>query len=119
MESLTKAEEKVMQVLWKLDKAFVKDIIENLDESPKPPYTTISSIVRILEGKGFVAYKAYGKTHEYYPVIKREEYSKRTMRQMIADYFDGSAANVMSFLVQEEKLKASDIEALKKLIDKQ
>ncbi|UYQ93037.1 BlaI/MecI/CopY family transcriptional regulator [Chitinophaga horti] len=118
MESLTKAEEKVMQVLWKLGKAFVKDIIEHMDEQPKPPYTTISSIVRILESKGFVGYKAYGKTHEYFPVIQREEYSKRTLRQMITDYFDGSAANVMSFLVREEKLGEAEIEALKKLIEK-
>lgn len=118
MESLTKAEERVMQVLWKLEKGFVKDIIEHLDEEPKPPYTTISSIVRILESKGFVGYKAYGKTHEYFPVIKREDYSKRTLRQMIADYFDGSPANVMSFLVQDEKLDDKEIDALKKLIDK-
>ena len=76
MEELTKTEERIMQVLWKLKKAFVKDIIDALPDDPKPPYNTISSVVRLLEKKGYVGYKAYGKTYEYFPLISKLEYRK-------------------------------------------
>lgn len=118
MEELTKAEERIMQVLWKLNKAFVKDIIEELEEEPKPPYNTISSIVRLLEKKGYVAYKAYGKTYEYFPAISKEEYTKTTFSKLFSGYFDSSPASLLSFMVKEEKLSEKDIEEIKALINK-
>ncbi len=118
MEELTKAEERIMQVIWKLQKAFVKDIIEELDEEPKPPYNTISSIVRLLEKKGYISYKAYGKTYEYFPAITKEDYTKTTFSKMFSGYFDSSPASLLSFMVKEEKLSAADIEELKALINK-
>ena len=118
MEELTKTEERIMQVLWKLQKAFVKDIIDELDDEPKPPYNTISSIVRLLEKKGYVNYKAYGKTYEYFPAITKEEYTKTTFSKLFSGYFDNSPASLLSFMVKEEKLSEKDIEEIKKLIEK-
>ena len=76
MEELTKTEERVMQVIWRLKKCFVKDIIDELPDDPKPPYNTISSVVRLLEKKGYVGYKAYGKTYEYFALISKSAYRK-------------------------------------------
>ncbi len=118
MEELTKAEERIMQVLWKLQKAFVKDIIDELEEDPKPPYNTISSIVRLLEKKGYLSYKAYGNTYEYFPAISKEDYTKTTFSKLFAGYFDNSPSSLLSFMVKEEKLSAKDIEELKALINK-
>ena len=118
MEELTKAEERIMQVLWKLQKAFVKDIIEALDDEPKPPYNTISSIVRLLEKKGYVNYTAYGKTYEYFPAVSKAEYTKITFSKLFASYFDGSPKSLLSFMVKEEQLSEADMEELKALINK-
>jgi len=118
MEELTKAEERIMQVLWKLQKAFVKDIIDELDDEPKPPYNTISSIVRLLEKKGYVSYRAYGKTYEYFPAINKEDYAKTTFSKLFSGYFDNSPTSLLSFMVKEEKLSQKDIEELKALINK-
>jgi BlaI family penicillinase repressor len=118
MEELTKAEERIMQVLWKLQTAFVKDIIDELEEEPKPPYNTISSIVRLLEKKGYVSYKAYGKTYEYFPAISKEDYTKTTFSKLFSGYFDNSPTSLLSFMVKEEKLSKDDIEELKALINK-
>ena len=117
MEELTKAEERIMQVLWKLQKAFVKDIIDELDDEPKPPYNTISSIVRLLENKGYVNYKAYGKTYEYFPAITKDQYAKTTFSKLFSGYFDNSPASLLSFMVKEEKLSEKDIEEIKQLIN--
>ena len=111
LKELTRAEEQVMQLLWRLEKAFVKDIIENMPE-PKPAYNTVSTIVRILETKGFVAHKAYGKTHEYYPLVTRERYTKFYLNNMIRGYFNGSFQNLVSFFAKEHKMNATDIEKL-------
>ncbi|RZK51410.1 MAG: BlaI/MecI/CopY family transcriptional regulator [Pedobacter sp.] len=118
MEELTKAEERIMQILWKLQTAFVKDIIDELDDEPKPPYNTISSIVRLLAKKGYVNYKAYGKTYEYFPAISKEEYTKTTFSKIFSGYFDSSPASLLSFMVKEEKLSKKDIEELQALINK-
>jgi len=118
MEELTKSEERIMQVLWKLEKAFVKDIIEQLEEIPKPPYNTISSIVRLLEKKGYVTYKAYGKTYEYYPAVAKADYAKTSFSKLFSGYFDNSPSSLLSFMVNEEKLSEKDIEQLKALINK-
>lgn len=118
MEELTKAEERIMQVLWKLQKAFVKDILEELEEEPKPPYNTISSIVRLLEKKGYVAYKAYGKTYEYFPAVTKDQYAKTTFSKLFSGYFDNSPTSLLSFMVKEENLSEKDIKELQDLINK-
>lgn len=113
MRELTKAEDQVMQVLWKLEKAFVKDIIEQLPE-PKPAYNTVSTIIRILENKGFVDHTSYGKTYEYYPIVSKESYSKFTVQNMLQNYFGGSMQNLVSFFAKNENLTLQEIEALQK-----
>jgi predicted transcriptional regulator len=115
LKELTRAEDQVMQILWNLKKAFVKDIIEEMPE-PKPAYNTVSTIIRILETKGFVDHKAYGKTHEYFPVISREKYTKFYLNNMITGYFNGSFNNLVSFFAKENKLNANDLEKLLKEI---
>ncbi len=119
METLTKKEEAIMQIIWKLKKAFVNDIIKELPE-PKPPYNTISSIVRILESKEFVGYKAYGRTHEYFPIISKAAYRKHSFKQLISNYFDGSYKEVVSYIISDKETGISDEDAreLKKLTDK-
>ena len=118
MEELTKTEERVMQVLWNLKKAFVKDIIEAMPDDPKPPYNTISSVVRLLEKKGYIAYKAYGKTYEYFPAISKAEYRKASFKKMFTGYFDNSVESLLSFMVKEQKLGEDDINKIKDMIAK-
>ncbi len=118
MEELTKTEERIMQILWKLKTAFVKDIIDEIKEEPKPPYNTISSIVRILAKKGYLSYKAYGKTYEYFPAISKEEYTKTTFSKILSGYFDNSPISLLSFMVKEQKLSDKDIDELNALINK-
>ena len=118
MEELTKTEERIMQILWKLNTAFVKNIIDELEEEPKPPYNTISSIVRILVKKEYLSFKAYGKTYEYFPAISKEEYKKKTFSKILSGYFDNSPANLVSFLVNEQNLSDKDIDELNELINK-
>lgn len=113
LKELTRAEDQVMQILWKLEKAFVKDIIEHMPE-PKPAYNTVSTIVRILETKGFIDHKAYGKTHEYFPTVSRERYTKFYLNNMLKGYFNGSFQNLVSFFAKEHKMNAIDIEKLLK-----
>lgn len=111
MKELTKAEDQIMQILWKMGKGFVKDIVEELP-NPKPAYNTVSTIVRILETKGFVDHKAYGKTHEYFPVISKEKYTKFYLNNMLKGYFNGSFQNLVSFFAKGNKLDAKEIEKL-------
>jgi BlaI family transcriptional regulator, penicillinase repressor len=118
MEQLTQTEERIMQIVWELKSAFVKDIIEQMPE-PKPPYNTISSVVRLLEKKGYVSHKAYGKTYEYFPAIAKADYSKVTFRKMLGNYFEGSYKSLVSFIVNEEKLSEKEIEELQALIAEQ
>ncbi|MGE4017651.1 MAG: BlaI/MecI/CopY family transcriptional regulator [Cyclobacteriaceae bacterium] len=116
MKELTKAEDQVMQILWQIEKGVVKDIIDRLPE-PKPAYTTVSTIVRILESKGFVDHKAYGKTHEYFPVISKEKYTRFYLGNMVKGYFDGSFTNLVSFFAKENKLDVKDIDKLMKELE--
>jgi BlaI family transcriptional regulator, penicillinase repressor len=115
LKELTRAEDQVMQILWKLKKGFVKDIIEEMPK-PKPAYNTISTIVRILETKGFVGHKAYGKTHEYFPLVSKEKYTRFYLNNMIRGYFNGSFPSLVSFFAKENNLSASDVEKLLKEI---
>ncbi|MBT3208394.1 MAG: BlaI/MecI/CopY family transcriptional regulator [Bacteroidetes bacterium] len=116
MKELTKAEEQVMQILWEIEKGFVKDIIEKLPK-PKPAYNTISTIVRILERKGVVGYKAYGKTHEYFPLISKKEYSKEYLGSFVKSYFSNSYKQMVSFFANESKLNINELEEIQKIIN--
>jgi BlaI family penicillinase repressor len=116
MKELTRAEEQVMQVLWTLGKAFVKDIIEKMP-NPKPAYNTVSTIVRILETKGFIDHKAYGKTHEYFPMVSRQKYTQFYLNNMVKGYFDGSITSLVSFFAKENSLKANELEELMKKLE--
>lgn len=111
MKELTKAEEQVMQFLWKLEKAFVKDLVDEMPE-PKPAYNTVSTIVRILEKKGFVGHNAYGKTHEYFPLVGREEYTRSFMKNFMRNYFSGSFKEMVSFFAKEDNMSLADFDEL-------
>lgn len=117
MEKLTAKEEEIMQILWELGSAFVKEVVEKYPD-PKPAYTTISSIIRILESKGFVSHKAFGNTYQYFPVVKKEEYRHSSFSKFVDNYFDNSAKNVVSFLLKEEQLTKEEIAELKELLNK-
>jgi predicted transcriptional regulator len=116
MRELTRAEEQVMQVLWKIEKGFVKDILEHFDE-PKPAYNTISTIVRILQEKGFVTHKAYGRTHEYYPLITKDEYSKSHLNTFVKDYFSNSFEKMVSFFAKEKNISIKEMEEIVKIME--
>ncbi len=116
MEKLTKSEEKIIHVLWNLKKAVVKDVISQLPE-PKPAYNTVSTIIRILVKKGFVGFKAYGKTHEYFPLISKKKYCQVTFKGFMQNYFDDSLGKMVSFIAKEEKLSPDDIKDILKIIE--
>lgn len=111
MKELTKAEEQVMQILWDIDKGFVKDVLAKMEE-PKPAYNTVSTIIRILEKKGFVGYKAYGKTHEYFPLVDKTTYSNFYLKNFIGGYFGGSFQRLVSFFAKENDMDMKDFEKL-------
>ena len=100
-----------MQVLWQLDHAFVKDIIAEFPD-PKPAYNTVSTIIRILEKKGIVGYESFGKSHRYYPLITKEEYTKNFMNRFVKDYFSGSYSNMVSFFTNQKRLSVNELEQL-------
>lgn len=108
---LTRAEEEVMQLLWEMGKGFVKDLVERYRD-PKPAYNTVSTLIRILEQKGFVGHTAYGKTHEYYPLVTRDEYRKHYLNTMISQYFSGSFRQLVSFFAREQRMDIGDLEEM-------
>jgi predicted transcriptional regulator len=116
MQAMTKAEEEVMQIIWKLEKCLVKDIIEALGE-PDMPHSTISSVVRILDKKGFVGHKAYGKTYEYFPLVSMEEYAQQGVQSLMEKYFGGSPRKLVSFLVQKKDINLKDLNDLMKTLE--
>ncbi len=115
MKKLTRKEEELMMVLWKLEKAFVKEIIEQYPE-PRPHYNTVSSLVRLLQDKGIIGFTQYGNTYEYYPLISRDDYRKTFMNQVISDYFDNSYSSAVAFFVKEKGLKPEELEEILQLI---
>lgn len=112
---LTKAEEEVMQILWDLGKAFVKEILEKMPE-PKPAYNTVSTIIRILENKQFVGYNAFGKSHQYYPLVAKEDYKNLLTGKLLEDYFDNSATGMLSFFIENNQMNANELEEILQLI---
>lgn len=117
IKELTRAEEQLMQVLWQLGKGYVKDVIEQLPD-PKPAYNTVSTIIRILETKGFVNHVAYGKSHEYFPVISKEEYQNFATDKLMSGYFDNSVKRMFSYFVNKEKINLKEADEIMKLIEK-
>lgn len=111
IQALTKAEEEVMQQVWELDRCLVRDIIDRLGD-PDMPHSTVSSVVRILEKKGFVGHKAYGKTYEYFPLISKEDYAQHGVSSLLEKYFGGSPKMLVSFLVQNEDLNLKELNEL-------
>lgn len=118
IKELTRAEEQIMQVLWKLEKGFINDIIEHLP-APKPAYTTVSTIVRILEKKGFVDHKAYGNSHEYYPVVSKEKYTREYMKGFLRGYFSNSFSSMVSFFSRNEELDVKEMEEIMKILQEE
>ncbi|WP_421919653.1 BlaI/MecI/CopY family transcriptional regulator [Marinifilum sp.] len=118
MKELTRAEEQVMQILWELESAFVKEVIERIPE-PKPAYNTISTIVRILEKKGFVGHVAFGKSHRYHPLITKKEYTRKFMKGFVRNYFSNSYRDMVSFFAKEEQVSLSELEEVKKMVEEQ
>lgn len=112
MKELTRAEEEIMQVLWQLQSAFVKEIIEELPGPPKPAYNTVSTIVRILQQKGFVGHETQGKSHKYHPLVSKEVYTKTFMKGFVKKYFSGSYQQMVSFFTKEDNLSLSELEQL-------
>jgi len=118
MKKLTKAEEQIMQELWELEKGFVNDIMDRLPD-PKPAYNTVSTIVRILEQKGFIAHKAYGRTHEYFPLVNKEDYSREYLNNFTRNYFSNSYKALASFFANSENLSIKELEEIKVLVEEQ
>lgn len=117
LKELTKAEEQIMQILWQLKEGIVKDILERIPE-PKPAYNTVSTVVRVLEGKGFIDHKAYGNSHVYFPLISEDEYKKFTFDKLMNNYFDNSYKSLVSFIADEKDLGLKELDELTELINK-
>lgn len=117
MEKLTNKEEEIMHILWRLEKAFVKDVLAEIKED-KPHYNTLSTIIRNLEDKGYVGYNAYGKTHQYFPIVNKEDYRKRFINMAIDNYFNNSYKNMVSFFAKEEKISVKELKEIIALIEK-
>ena len=117
IKDLTRAEEQVIQILWELEKAFVKEIIDELP-GPKPAYNTVSTIIRILETKGFVSHEAFGKSHRYFPLISKEDYKSFATGKLLNNYFGNSVESMFSFFVKEEKIDLKEADEILKLIEK-
>lgn len=117
LNELTKAEQQVMDYLWKLKKAFVKDILEQYPD-PKPAYNTVSTIIRILEEKGFIKHESYGRTHQYYPALTPPEYKKSRMQNLVSKHFKGSYKNLVSFLANDDEVSEKELQEIRDIIDK-
>lgn len=116
MVTLTKAEERIMQILWKIEKGFINDILEHFPE-PKPPYNSVSTIVRVLVKKEIVGFKAYGKTYEYYPLVSKEEYRNGQLNRLTKNYFGNSLKQVVSFFSENKNLDIKEVDEVMKMLE--
>lgn len=115
IKDLTRAEEQIMQIMWQIEKGFVKEVIEYLPE-PKPAYNTVSTIIRILETKGFIGHEAFGKAHQYFPLVSKEEYKRHATTKLLGNYYGNSVESMFSFFAKEDKLDLSDVDGILKMI---
>jgi BlaI family transcriptional regulator, penicillinase repressor len=118
IRELTKAEEQVMQILWDLEKGMAGQVLEKF-EDPKPAYNTVSTIIRILEQKGFVGHKAYGRTHEYFPIISKKDYTSMYFKNFVSNYFGNSYHSLVSFFARDNSLSLKELEQIQQTIDKE
>ncbi len=116
MVTLTKAEEKIMKILWGIGKGFIKDIIEQYPD-PKPPYNSVSTIVRVLVQKEIVGFTAYGNSHQYHPLITMEEYSKGQLSRLVKDYYNNSLTQVVNFFTESKKLDEKELDEVMKMLE--
>jgi predicted transcriptional regulator len=117
IKELTKAEEQVMRILWQLNEGIVKDVLEQMPE-PKPAYNTVSTVIRVLETKGFIDHKAYGNSYVYFPIVAEEDYKKFAFDKIMNNYFSNSYQSLVSFLVTEKNLSINELEEITKLAEK-
>jgi BlaI family transcriptional regulator, penicillinase repressor len=113
MNRLTKAEEQVMHIIWSLKEAVVKDVIDKFDE-PKPAYTTVATVLRVLEKKGFVDHKSIGNTHLFFPIVSKKDYTRLEFKSLLEDYFQGSFPKLATFFARENNLSISELEGMLK-----
>ena len=111
MKRLTAKEEEIMRVLWEHGPMFVRELLSYYDD-PKPHYNTVSTLIRVLEEKGFVSYKAYGNTYQYYPLISQKEYKTSALKEVVTNYYEDSYINVVSSFIEEEGMPIEDLKAL-------
>lgn len=116
MKELTKAEDQIMQILWRIKKGFVKDVIAEMSDH-KPAYNTVSTIIRILENKGFISHNSYGKTHEYFPIIERDTYRSFYLKKLLRNYFGGKFEQLVSFFAKDNDLNVEDMEEILKHVE--
>lgn len=117
-KALTPLELKVMNLLWQMQKAHVKEVLEHWPEAPKPAYNTVSTMIRILEDKGYVGHEAQGRTYLYFPVVSKNSYQKRFMKNVQKSLFSGSLNNLVSCLIDNDKLSDEEVKDLEDLINK-
>jgi BlaI family transcriptional regulator, penicillinase repressor len=117
IRDLTKAEEEIMQQLWDMESGFVKDVIARLPE-PKPAYNTVSTIIRILETKGFIDHNAYGKSYEYFPIVSKDQYRQFAASKLVNNYFDNSLSSMLSFFAKKEKIDLKEADEIFKILEK-
>lgn len=110
-KELTKAELQIMQVLWQKENAFVNEILQELEE-PRPAYNTVSTVLRVLQNKGFVAYRSFGKNYQYYPLVSKESYTNRFMNRVVDNFFSSSVKAMVSFFTKKEKMSVQEIDEL-------
>ena len=118
IRELTKAEEQIMQILWEKQPALIHDLLKEFTE-PRPAYNTVSTIIRILEQKGFVGHKAYGHTHEYFPLVSKEDYSSAHFGNFLNNYFGNSFKSLASFFASDKKLTIRELEEIQHMISKE
>ena len=118
MKEITKAQEQILKVLWQLESAMVKEVIAELPE-PKPSYTTVSTVIRVLEAKGYVGHQAFGKTHVYHPLVSKEAYASYYLKGSMETFFNNSIENVVSFFASNKKMSLEELEGLKKYVEAQ
>lgn len=116
MKELSANEEMIMRIFWKLEKALVREVLDELPD-PKPPYTTLASSIKLLASKGYLSFKKYGTVYQYFPLVSQAEYSKKSVNQLVKNYFEGSVGNFLSFMVKENKISDQEIDELQKLIE--
>lgn len=116
MTTLTKAEEKIMKILWGIGEGFIKDIIDQYPD-PKPPYNSVSTIVRVLVQKEIVGFKAFGKSHQYFPMISKEEYSKGQLSRLVSDYYNNSLKQVVNFFSESKQLDQKELDEVMNMLE--